>query len=225
MKYFLLFITFLLSTVHSHAQDWQKPDYKSIEQNIKQDKTALYYKNLQKKFEDGDTSMTIKEKQHLYYGFQFQSGYSPYGGGDYYKSLNALFSKGKLDAEDYKKAILLCDSALADDPFSIRDLNRQINLHRKIGDTVKQQLYYNRMLIVVDAIMSSGDGLTDSTAYYVIAVTHEYDLLSVLGLKSGGAQSLIGINDYLTIAENEEGIKGLYFDVSASMGSLNRMFK
>ena len=62
-------------------------------------------------------------------------------------------------------------------------------------------------------------------AFYVIYTSHEYDLLNILGFQFGGSQSLIEHYDYLTLAENEAKIEGLYFDVSPCLNSMSKMFK
>ncbi|WP_333878320.1 DUF4919 domain-containing protein, partial [Flavobacterium sp.] len=56
-------------------------------------------------------------------------------------------------------------------------------------------------------------------------VSHEYDMISVLGMEFGGSQSLVeGTYDYLTLKENSYGLKGFYFDISASMNKMSEMF-
>ena len=81
------------------------------------------------------------------------------------------------------------------------------------------------MRIIVDVLLSSGDGLTKKTAFYVIYVSHEYDLLKVLGFDYGGEQTLTEHYDYLLLGDNSKNIKGLYFDVSPCLNSLKNMFK
>ena len=66
-----------------------------------------------------------------------------------------------------------------------------------------------------DAIMSTGDGLSENTAFVVIYIPDEYEILEVLGFKFGGSQSLIeGNYDLLEIDQNPYGITEIYFDVS-----------
>ena len=73
--------------------------------------------------------------------------------------------------------------------------------------------------------LSSGDGLTKETAYYVINTTDEYNLISILGFEFGGEQSLIEHYDRLTLAENDYNIEAFYFDVSPCLNSLSKMLK
>lgn len=83
-----------------------------------------------------------------------------------------------------------------------------------ISSTVKIRL-------LTDAILSSGDGLTEESAFYVINIPQEYDILNMIGFEFGGSQSLIKTNDYLTVKENPANIKGLYFDISPRLAKIN----
>ena len=91
----------------------------------------------------------------------------------------------------------------------------------QIGDRRNFEKKIVQLDIIVDALMSSGDGISKETAFYVINTSHEYALLGILGFGFGGQQSLIEHYDYLTLAENKEGVKGLYFDVSPCLKSLS----
>ncbi|MCW8981765.1 MAG: DUF4919 domain-containing protein, partial [Altibacter sp.] len=83
---------------------------------------------------------------------------------------------------------------------------------------------YVRMSTVFDALLSSGNGVSKEEAFYVIYTSHEYDLLNLLGFQFGGMQQLIEHYDYLTVAKNEAGIEGFYFDVSPCLNAMSKMF-
>ena len=77
--------------------------------------------------------------------------------------------------------------------------------------------------------MATGNGLTDSTAMYVISVDHEYDMISLLGYKFGGGQSLIsnknGSMDKMKIQKNDNNIDALYLNVDRLFASMDKLFK
>jgi hypothetical protein len=80
---------------------------------------------------------------------------------------------------------------------------------------------------LADAIIQSGDGETCETAYFVISIAEEYDLLYVLGLKRR-SQSLVqgktGPCDLLA-AETEEGQEvSIYFNPAPHFARLERLF-
>ena len=70
--------------------------------------------------------------------------------------------------------------------------------------------------IVQDAIVSTGDGMSDNTAFYVIKVAHQFDILPFLGYTYGGEDKIIRGKkvNYLTLGENRFGVERVYFNIS-----------
>mgnify|MGYP000591948074 CR=1 FL=1 len=169
--------------------------------------------------------MTLKEKRYLYYGYSFQHTYSPYGHSDFNDSLKVVFQKDQHNNKDLQQIIEYADSLLVDNPFDLRAMNYHLYAFEKLGKKVEFDKKHNQMSIIIDALLSSGDGLKKKTAFYVIYTSHEYALLSILGFEFGGKQSLIDHYDYLEVAKNPKKIEGLYFDVSPCLNSLHETFK
>ncbi|MDY7396572.1 DUF4919 domain-containing protein [Aureibaculum sp. 2210JD6-5] len=226
MKKILPCILLLFVTV-GFAQNTtiKKPDYDLIKKKIVQKASNLYYPKLVEKFNNADTTMTLDEKRHLYYGFIHQESYSPYTRSDYTDSLRITLKKKNYGANDLKKIVQYSDSLLKYNPFSLKAINYKLYAEKQMKDSISLLKDYTKMRIITDAMLSSGDGLSKETAFFVISPTHEYSLLSLLGYEFGGKQSLIDHYDYLTLAENEDGIEGLYFDVSASLNHMNNLFQ
>lgn len=197
------------------------PNYKTIETNIKDDTSNMYYPALMKRFLNSDSTLTLEEKRHLYYGFVFQDNYSPYKISEYMDSAKVLKGKADLTEEDYAKLIGFYDKALEENPFNTNALYEKMHVlfttkradeHRK---TTKQ---YD---VIIQAVASSGRGLTKETAFHVIEVAHEYALMRALGLQPG-SQQLIDHYDYVEFKPNKHGIKGFYFDISQCFNQLNK---
>ena len=222
----LLFIIILSSaSVFSQNFNTEKPDYKEIEKEISNENSDFYYPKLMQKYLDSDTTMTLDEKRDLYYGYSFQKKYSPYGFSNFNDSVKTLFQKDKLNENELITLIKFSDSILVENPFDLRALNHKAYAFKKLENRIDYDKTINQMRIIFSALISSGDGLTKETAYYVISVSHEYDLLNILGFEFGDSQSLIEHYDYLKLAKNSNKIKGLYFDVSPCLNSLDSMFK
>ncbi len=226
MKAVILIFSFLFATLQALPQDikFEKPNYKKIKKAISKRKSDLYYPKLMEKYLKGDTTMTLEEKRHLYYGFTFQSNYSPYGEPDYYDSLLAVLKQDTLTNDDLHKIIVFADSVLAEDPFNLRSMDYQLYAYKQLGKEEAYMKRFAQMQIIVDAILSTGIGISKETAFYVIAVPHEYFILEVLGFEFGNLQKLIDHYDFLKVADNEYGIEGLYFDVTPCLNSLNKIF-
>ena len=86
-----------------------------------------------------------------------------------------------------------------------------------------------KLVGIANAIMSTGDGRSESTPMYVINVEHEYDMIGLLGYRSAGQQSLLntknGSMDKLELQENNEGIKSMYFNIDRIFASMEKTFK
>ncbi len=195
-----------------------------MEKECGDSKSHLFYDSLFQRYLKGDSSFTFEEKQHLYYGAQFTSKYSPYGGTEFTDSLNKLLSKDKLGIEEYKVAIRYCDSILIEDPMDLKTLNIQANLFKLTNNFLEKAINMAKINNVIDAILSSGNGESEATAYYVICVDHEYSILNILDFEFAGDQSLRGSNDYLKLKKNKYNLEGIYFDVTASLENMEKMF-
>ncbi|PVW14261.1 DUF4919 domain-containing protein [Marixanthomonas spongiae] len=223
----IILVSFILISFLSYSQDWdfEKPNYKKIEKNIKNKKSNLFYESLMNRFQNADSTMTLEEKRHLYYGYTFDENYSPYSRSDYGDSLRVVLQKEKLDSLDLIKVVNFTDKMLLDNPFDLNAINYQLYSLEQMGDKTTFNKKVTQLRIIVDALMSSGNGKSKKEAFYVIYTSHEYDLLSILGFQFGGSQSLIEHYDYLTLAKNEAKLEGLYFDVSPCLNSMSKMLK
>ena len=226
------FIVFIIAVIHLlsiplYSQDWnfEKTDYKSIEKNIVKENSNLYYPVLMGKYVKADSTLTLNEKRHLYYGYSFQDDYSPYSRSDYTDSLRTVLQIKTHGIPEYKKIISYGDSVLVKNPFELTTMNYQLYALEKLGSIKAYSKKIAQFNIIIDALLSSGNGLTKEESFYVIYTSHEYVLLNILGFTFGGRQSLIEHYDYLELTESDAKIEGLYFDVSPCLNSMSKMFE
>lgn len=223
---FLILSLMTLSVASQSSGDYMKaPDYKKIGREITNEKSHFFYDSLMARYLRGDSTMTLLEKRHLYYGYTFQPGYAPYATSDLYEKLNRLLDKKEHKKIQLDSIIFYTERILADTPFDLKALNYQLYAFDRLNDKAMFNNRLTRMLMVFDALMSSGNGLEKETAFYVIFTAHEYALVDILGFHFEGSQSLIDHYDYLTISDNPQGIKGFYFDVTPCLTHLKKMFK
>lgn len=109
-------------------------------------------------------------------------------GGDYDQPRSAMIDA--FNAKDCAKALAAADKVL--DSIFI-DISAHIVSGRCFevgGDAPKAEFHRAIARGLVQSILASGDGKTPKTAYVVVAVSEEYDVLTALGLKLG-VQSLV----------------------------------
>ncbi len=221
-KHFTLLLLLILCTcAYAQTQEFTAPDYTAIEKNVKNKKSTLYFDTLFERYTHADSTMTLEEKRHLYYGYSFQKEYAPYSRAEEQDKLRELLQKENADKKDLEKMIEYTDAILKKYPFSLRIKEYRIYSFRELGKTEEVEKENIQANIIIDAMLSSGDGTTKETCFYVINTLNEYELLNLLGFDFGGSQSLIdGGYDYLTLAENPYQLEGFYFDVSRCLESL-----
>lgn len=229
MKLFYLLIAWMaLITPDLCGQKpvFKAPDYKWIKEEMNNRNSSHYYPVLLERFRKADTTLTPVDFKILYYGQVFTDTYSPYGRSEYVDSLSTLLSQDSLQADDFRVVIRFENLILDKYPFNLRDLNILAYAYRKTGDTLMALLTEYKLNSVLGTILSTGDGQKEKTAWHVISVTHEYDILGALGFRFGGEQTLTKKGcDYLKVADNEYGIKGFYFNVNKILDKQSELFR
>ncbi len=224
LSFLLLIVPCFLWAQQAEEVDFVKPDYKKIKKEIKKKDSEFFYPSLMKRYRQGDSTMTLEERRHLYYGFRYQENYNPYGMGGLV--IDSLYSKDSLTVEEIEQARLLIDTLLDEEPFNFDVLYADLHVAELAGDKERYEQARARIFMIFDAIFSSGDGLSKETALYVLFVSHEYEALYAVGLKFGGTQRLLDMRyDYLEVAENPYGIEGIYFDISPSLEKTAELFQ
>ncbi|KAF2518436.1 DUF4919 domain-containing protein [Flavobacterium salilacus subsp. salilacus] len=219
-KYATLLTLMFCAFVYAQNHEFTAPDYAVIEKNVKDKKSAFYFDKLFERYNRADSTMTLEERRHLYYGYSFQEEYAPYGRAEEQNKLQEILQKEKAEKEDFEKIIEYTDDILKQYPFSLRIKEYRIYSFRELDKDAEAEKESVQATIIIDAILSSGDGTEKETCFYVINTLNEYEILNLLGFDFGGKQSLIdGEYDYLTLAENPYQLEGFYFNVSRCLES------
>jgi len=214
--FIILTILFVFSNLAiSQDQEIRPIKFKKLKKEIRKQRSPFYYPVLFQRYLDLDTSLTYEEFRYLYYGFTFQDAYSPYGIPALQDSLISYLSRQELLRAEYQVAARIGGQLLRESPFRLRETFITAVAYEMAGDGKMSSIYFSFFEKQVDAIMSSGDGLSTNTAFVVIYIRDEYEMLEVLGFKFGGGQALLaGDYDKLELEENPYGVEALYFDVS-----------
>lgn len=224
-KLSLLIVVFAAIALNINAQDefFNAPNYSQIEANIKEQSSSYYYPNLLKKYFDANSEMTLEEARHLYYGYVFQTNYVPTDTSSYNNKLSIILSRGSFTPSDYAEILEYSNALLLQDPFNLRALNAKLLVLAQQNDTEEYKKVAQQRSVVQNAIVSSGDGMTDKTAFYVIKVAHEYDILPFLGYTYGGEDKILRGNkvNYLSLGENRFGIERVYFNITPIIEYVN----
>ena len=216
LKYTLILSLLLCGVFATYAQEIEEPDYLLIKQSISNSKSSNYYPTLMRRYVENDTTLTLEQYRDLYYGYTLQEDFVPYKGQK--KQLTDArrkFTKAKGDGTLAPEMIRIAKASLEDNPFDIPAINIIAVSYLQIGDTVQYNIWDIKQKGILDAIISTGDGAEPSSAFHVIDIEHEYEVLSRLGLQVE-ADSLVNDKiEYLKVKENAENEQGFYFNFGA----------
>ncbi len=160
----------------------EKPDMAKIKQAINDRTSPYYYPRLMEEFQRNDTLMKIDKYRHLYLGYMFQEDYTPYRSKES-RMRFALRDRDhrELTRQECDSVIADAEAGLADNPFDLRRMSLLISALREKGKTNLAAIWQYKLDYLLMAIVSTGTGLDEENAWYVIEPQHEYVLLNAMG--------------------------------------------
>ena len=214
---FLTVLTFFLgSLLTTWAQEIEEPDYKQIRQAISNSRSPNYYPQLMRRYVDNDSTLTLEQYRYIYYGYTLQEDFVPYKS-QKQQLIDARnrFTRLKGDESLAPDMIRVAKASLDDNPFDIPAINIIAVSYLQIGDTLQYTLWDMKQKGIIDAILSTGDGAEPSSAFHVIDLEHEYEVLNRLGLQVESDSIVNNKIEYIKVKENAEGEKGFFFNFGA----------
>lgn len=156
-KYFLISVFILLAGASVNAQ-LTFDEVLEIGERVKKD-TALY-QSVEKRFLEGDSTLTLEDLQVLYYGSVFLPGYEPYREARIIEAADAISRRNK-----HYQSMELLDNFLKRNPASLRALLDKAYLSWVINDSLNTQKNYDRYFQLLEVPLQSGDGAGFETAF------------------------------------------------------------
>ncbi|NPA36976.1 MAG: DUF4919 domain-containing protein [Chlorobi bacterium] len=215
LKSVLLFLLITAFNISLQAQKYKAPDCKRINKKITKKDSKYYYPFLMKRYLSSDTTLVLKEKRLLYYGFVFSDEFRTDRNKSYRDSLRVFFRMNELTDLDAENIIRFSDSILVVNPFNLKALNYRAYAFEHTGNKAGTQRVIYRINLVLEAILSSGHGLSTDSPFYVIRESDEYALIDVLGfLFEGYREKVNGKYDKLSVKGKNKDIDALYFYIN-----------
>ena len=217
----LLMIVVSLGTMISvSAQDStlyrpQVPDNDQILKDVLNGMSPYYYPVLFMRYMEGDTTLTLEDYRHLYYGYAWQPEYEPFDKPQVKEDLLRLvaMTKDSLSLENAEKIIDLATEVMKYDPFCPGNLNILVYGYGAIGNKVQEKINYRRLQMVIKTIQSSGTVLKEASPWHVLSFTHATDMMAYLNLDYGTRRVVSRTTEYIPLAFRlPGGVKGYYFN-------------
>ncbi len=193
----------------------EKPDLEEIRRATLDHTSPYYYPRLMKEFQRNDTLMKIDKFRHLYLGYMFQEDYNPYRSSERTITYDATLNRSKnLTRQECDSVIAYAEQALSDNPFNLGEMVMLINALRGKGKTNLANIWQYKLNYILMSIVSTGTGLDEENAWYVIEPQHEYVLLNMMDYSVSDHVFYDPSYEYITV-RNADGKDsgGFYFNI------------
>jgi len=198
------------------AQMAEAPDDRMIEAAVVNLSSPYYYPHLFARYEAGDTTLTLEDYRHLYYGFRFDDRYEPTDPTPYADSITLTLTRNidpqGISPELFDDLERQVAGALGDEPFNMRYLNLATYMAQMKGDMTAAGSYARKMRMVKAAIISSGTGLTKDSPWHVLYRNDETDILTSLGARPTKRMYITFDVEYFHLPVKNNGNRGYYFN-------------
>ncbi|WCM41843.1 DUF4919 domain-containing protein [Flavobacterium sp. CBA20B-1] len=251
MKIFtLVTLLFSLNSIAQVSNATRNVDYKAIEKEITNKKSPYFFEHLKERFIALDTTLTIDDFHHLYYGSTIQNDYNVNRRHTIDEKISGYYNSENISTEQWKEIAKYNEKVLKNDLFiDLNVFDALIAAYHYTGDSEKNIKLSNLFDKLLGAMLETGNGFSQATAMDVISTSHEYYMMNILEFPVSGQQLLRDDEgrsyDLLTIkhtntasnadenideesteekiAENGK-LKGLYFDVTRLFELYAKMF-
>ena len=170
---------------------------------------------LMAEFQRNDTLMKIDKYRYLYLGYMFQEDYNPYRSSERTITYDATLNRSKnLTRQECDSVIAYSERALADNPFNLGEMVMLINALRGKGKTNLANIWQYKLNYILMAIVSTGTGLDEENAWYVIEPQHEYVLLNMMDYTVSDHVFYDPSYEYITVKDAKgKDAGGYYFNI------------
>ncbi|MCB9194675.1 MAG: DUF4919 domain-containing protein [Flavobacteriales bacterium] len=174
--------------------------------------SQYYYPSLLIRYQNFDTTLTSKEFHFLYYGQYFQSFYRP---SEANTESELMFQFIKM--RTFETAIDYGLKSFEKHPLDLKTIFGLYICYDRIGNEDEAGKYQMLYFGIVAAILETGDGKTPHTAFIVMNISDEYEIISSLE-KEIKKYKLIGLDTELFKLKGTKNlvtkkIKKLYFNI------------
>ena len=202
----------------------EKPDFDRIRAEITDHTSPYYYPRLMEEYLRNDTLMKLDKYRRLYLGYTLQEDYNPYRMSPVSNTTQSI-GRANLTRQECDTIIKYANLALDDNPFDLQQMSVLISALRQKGQTNLANIWQYKFNYILMAIISTGTGTDEESAWYVIEPQHEYMLLNIMGYTITNHLFYEPYYEYLTVnAPNGSNAGGYYFNIHQILQEYYRKF-
>lgn len=213
----LLAIGALHAAAPSGRTPANQPDMEKLKAEVTNPDSKYYYPRLFERYQQNETIMNLEDYRHLYLGAMFQEDFNPYRHGSNDRKIEQLYYKENHTRAELDTIIAYAEEALTDDPFDLNQINYLIFALRQRGKNNRAAIWQYRLNHLLEAILSTGTGLTAEEAWIVTDPKHEYCLINFQMAVAEKSEFREPYYEYVTLKaqpEQKDGRpEGYYFNI------------
>lgn len=187
------------------------PDFEQIKKEVSDPSSPYYYPKLIGRYEKNETVMNLEDYRHLYYGYLFQEDFDPYRHSEFSHKNQDLYFKDKHTRAELDSMIFYAEEALKDTPFDLSQMNFLIYALRERGKVNRANIWQYRLNHILQAIVSSGTGVSPEQAWYVIDPHHEYNIINFQNAVATNQQYQEPFYDRIDVEKGKGKETGTYY--------------
>ena len=218
----VLLSTLTVAAMSATAQEVKSeprvPDEEDILRNTLATSSPYYYTNLMLKYRNGIEPLTDMEYYYLYYGYAYQDSYRPFATNHALDEMFAIVGTMNPESPTVGQLEAIIEQGVAAmelDPFNPKVLNLMAFAYGALGDSQREQLYFNHLNGILKAIESSGTGLKEESPWHILMFSHAYDVVASKGYAYQESRIMSRSVEYIPLMKKtHDKIKGFYFDYS-----------
>lgn len=154
-----------------------------IKKEIADKESDYFYQKMVFKYQALPKSIDSLEAQYLYYGRNFLDKTVSTNDDDFKKILKNFNKK------NYKETITKANQLLSVDPTNLDLLMIMLQCYDQLKDFKNFSYYLGQFQLLTNAILDSGDGKSEDSAYLVNSVGDEYILINVIQIPRQASRS------------------------------------
>lgn len=178
-----IFLFLFLMMAASGFSQKSKINLDDIKKEITDKDSEFYYQKMLYKYKGLPKSIDSVEAQYLYYGRNFLDKTVSTSDKPFKKLLDD-FKK-----QDYTETITKANQLLSEDPTNLDLLMIMLQCYDKQQDVKNFSYYLSQFKLLTSAILDSGDGKSEDSAYLVNSVGDEYILINVIQIPRQASRS------------------------------------
>lgn len=209
------------------AQVISNVDFTDVKQRTTDPASPYYYPKLLVRLQQADSTLQTDEYRYLYYGQVYAKDYNPYSD-EISKEFLAVYN-----AKQNERALEIGLQELAQHPLNLKLRVKVLVCCQRLDKDVLGRRYAKPYYAFLYAIIGSGDGHSQATAFVPVTVGDEYEILGYYDL-SWSQQALQGATDVFTLKPSPEPPRDerhtftgklIYFDASRPLLHLEGQLK